>query len=97
MFSNHEWIIIIFSAGGVVSVIAWLKIMVQKTIDRVDKMSTTIVEVNGAIKDLQKTVNRIENTVTADRVTIVQLIKDVQRTESDVDWIKKNMEKKGKE
>lgn len=79
------------------SVIAWLKIMVQKTIDRVDKMSTTIVEVNGAIKDLQKTVNRIENTVTADRVTIVQLIKDVQRTESDVDWIKKNMEKKGKE
>lgn len=76
------------------SIVAWLKQMVSKTIDRVDNMTTQIIEIKGAVKDLQKSVDRIETTVTSDKEIIYQITKDVQRTDSDIEWIKKNLQDK---
>ena len=92
MFSNHDWAYIIFASGGVVFVVAWLKQTLQKTIERIDAMAIQLPEIKVGMTAMRKSLANLEKSQEHIQQTVTSLIKSVQKHDSDIEWMKKNME-----
>ena len=92
---SHDLVIIIFSAGGIVCTIAWLKQAVNKIAEKLTiipiemaELKSSVNEIRNSLVKVEKSVDKLEYSVTSEKQNIIELTKKVASNENDLHWIK---------